>query len=655
MNSHFKLLLLRRFSFLLLAALLCSLAGLNGKDRSVVTDEDRQFWSFQPLKKTSPPLVDNSWAKSPIDGYVFRKLQQANQRPSPETTKRVWLRRVSYSLTGLPPTLGELAEFEADGSREAHARVVDRLLSSRHYGEHWASHWLDGVRYVQEVGYYNFTNLGWRYRDWVIRSLNNDMPYDDFIVHQLAGDLLPNPNGENVYGDGLVATGFLCMGNYDDQESDKDRLYSEVADDQIDVVTRQFLGLTVSCARCHDHKFDPIPTSDYYAMAGIFMSTRVLDTRSRIGANRLKVRMLSDGEKNRRNGVIRERDELQKQFDALTDKTSHEARRMERRLDALKAKPLPEDGEAMSAQEGAYSNSRLNKVGDMPIYLRGDYRTPGKVVPRGVLSVIAGKHAKPIGERTKQSGRLELAKWIADPENPLTARVMANRVWQHHLGQAIVRTPNNFGALGQAPTHPELLDWLAKRFIDSGWSLKKLHRDIVLSATYRQESNVPESVAADPENKLFGRFDRRRLTAEEVHDSLLFVSDRLKPTKRNGHEARAVYTHTGHLKPWRFGQLFDSPATGTIMAKRDQSTSAPQSLFMLNDSAAINAARGLAGAVGNRHKTDQARLNAIYQTLYTRPPTADETKWAMAYLKQTYKPWTLYHVLLCANEFLHVE
>ena len=176
MNSHFKLLLLRRFSFLLLAALLCSLAGLNGKDRSVVTDEDRQFWSFQPLKKTSPPLVDSSWVKSPIDGYVLRKLQQANQRPAPETTKRVWLRRVSYSLTGLPPPLGELTEFEADGSREAHARVVDRLLSSRHYGEHWASHWLDGGRDVQEVGYYNFTNLGWRYRDWVIRSLNNDMP-----------------------------------------------------------------------------------------------------------------------------------------------------------------------------------------------------------------------------------------------------------------------------------------------------------------------------------------------------------------------------------------------------------------------------------------------------------------------------------------------
>jgi len=621
----------------------------------MVTEEDRQFWSFQPLNKTTAPLADHPWIRNPIDGFILRNIRIANQRPAMEANKRTWLRRVTYSLTGLPPTQGELTQFEADESREAYARVVDRLLSSSHYGERWATHWLDGVRYVQEVGYYNFTNLGWRYRDWVIRALNNDMPYDQFILHQIAGDLLPNPNGDSVYGDGLIATGFLCMGNYDDQESDKDRLYSEVADDQIDVVTRQFLGLTVSCARCHDHKSDPIPTSDYYAMAGIFMSTRVLDTRSRIGANRLKIHILSDEEKKRRNEVIRERDRLKKQFDALADKSNPETKRLKHRLDALKAMPLPEDGEAMAAQEGAYSNSRLNKIGDMPIYLRGDYRNPGKVVPRGVLSVIAGKHAQPIGERTKQSGRLELARWIADPENPLTARVMVNRIWQYHFGQAIVRTPNNFGALGHAPTHPQLLDWLANHFIDSGWSLKKIHREIVLSSTYRQASNAPKSVAADPENKLFARFDRRRLTAEEVHDSLLFVSDRLNPTKSNGSDARAVYTHTGHLKPWRFGQLFDSPATGTILAKRDQSTSAPQSLFMLNDKASINAARGLANTVGKRQKTNKARINAVFHTLYTRPPTSDEANWALAYLKQTDKPWTFYHVLLCANEFLHVE
>jgi len=645
---------LRHF-FFLLAVVSFSSVQVAGKDRSIVTNEDRQFWSFQQLQKNAPPLASDPWVHSSIDGFILRKIRESNQTPAPEAPKHIWLRRVTFDLTGLPPTPKEIHEFLSDDSSKSHARVLDRLLSSRHYGERWASHWLDGVRYVEEVGYYNFTDLGWRYRDWVIRTLNNDMPYDQFIHHQIAGDLLPNPNGSTVYGDGLVATGFLCMGNYDDQESDKDRLYSEVIDDQIDVITRQFLGLTVSCARCHDHKFDPIPTSDYYAMAGIFMSTRVLDTRSRIGANRLKIQMLSKEEKKHRSKVHREWIELQNQFDALADKTNPEAMAIERRLDALNALPLPQDGEAMAAQEGAYSNSRLNQIGDMPIYLRGDYRAPGKVVPRGVLSIIAGKHAQPISERTKQSGRLELAKWIADPQNPLTARVMVNRVWQHHFGEGIVRTPNNFGALGQRPTHPKLLDWLAKRFIDSGWSLKKLHREILLSATYRQDSNVPNSVAADPENKLFGRFNRRRLEAEEVHDALLFVSGRLKTHETQGKEARAVYTHTGHLKPWRFGQIFDSPATGTILAKRNESTSAPQSLFMLNDAAAIKAAHGLESALNNKHKRNGAKLITVYHTLYTRSPSDNEAKWALAYLRQTDKPWTLYHVLLCANEFLHVE
>ena len=655
MKPHINVSFFLRYSGWLLAGFLFSTVQLTGNDRSIVTNQDRQFWSFKPLQKNTVPLASDPWVRSSIDGFILRKIRAANQTPAPEVPKLLWLRRVTFDLTGLPPTHKEIEEFLANDTDKAYSQVLDRLLSSRQYGERWASHWLDGVRYVQEVGYYNFSDLGWRYRDWVVRALNNDMPYDQFILHQIAGDLLPNPNGSSVYGDGLIATGFLCMGNYDDQESDKDRLYSEVVDDQIDVITRQFIGLTVSCARCHDHKFDPIPTSDYYAMAGIFMSTRVLDTRSRIGANRLKIQMLSNEDKKSRNNVHRERIELQKQLDALADKSNPEAKTTERRLDALKALPLPQDGEAMAAQDGAYSNSRLKKIGDMPVYLRGDYRTPGKIVPRGVLTVIAGKHAQPIGERTKQSGRLELTKWIIDPENPLTARVMVNRIWQHHFGQGIVRTPNNFGALGQRPTHPELLDWLACRFIDGSWSIKKLHREILLSATYRQHSNAPSSVAADPENKLFGRFNRRRMEAEELHDALLFVSGRLKMYETKGNEARAVYMHTGHLKPWRFGQIFDSPATGTILAKRNESTSAPQSLFMLNDAAVINAARGLESALNSNGNSNVAKLNSAYHALYSRSPSDNEVKWCLAYLRHTDKPWTLYHVLLCANEFLHIE
>ena len=569
---------------------------------SVVTDEDRQFWSFRPVEKPALPLAGDAWIRGAIDSFVLHKIRDAGQAPADETSKTLWLRRVSFDLIGFPPTPAEIVAFTEDQDPGAYARIVDRLLASPRYGERWASHWLDGVRYVEEVGFYNFGDLGWRYRDWVIRALNADMPYDKFVVHQIAGDLLPDPNGSEVYADGTIATGFLCMGNYDDQESDKEQLYAEVADDQIDVVTRQFLGLTVSCARCHDHKFDPIPTSDYYAMAGIFMSTRVLGTESRIGAKRLKVPI----------------------------------------------KHGRQSGFAMAAQDGGYSNSRHKKIGDMAIYVRGNYKELGEVVPRRVLQVIAGDHAQPIGERTEQSGRLELARWIADPKNPLTARVMVNRVWQQHFGHGLVRTASNFGALGERPTHPDLLDWLAARFVEDGWSLKKLHRQIVLSATYRQCSNVVVSLETDPKNRLFARYDRRRLSAEQIHDSLLFVSGRLQIDTTRGDDARAIFTHTGHLKPWRFGQVFDAPPTGTMLARRDESTTAPQALYLLNDRAVVDSARGLERLFGDD-------ITAVFLAIFGRKPSAEETRWSSDYLETTPKPWTLYHVLLCSNEFLYVE
>jgi len=243
---------------------------------------------------------------------------------------------------------------------------------------------------------------------------------------------------------------------------------------------------------------------------------------------------------------------------------------------------------------------------------------------------------------------LELAQWIADPKNPLTARVMVNRVWQQHFGQGLVRTASNFGALGERPTHPDLLDRLAARFVEDGWSLKELHREMVLSATYRQRSNVAASLETDPENRFFALFDGRRLSAEQVHDSLLFVSGRLEVDAARGDGARAVFTPTGHLKPWRFGQVFDAPPTGTMLAKRDESTTAPQALYLLNDRAAVESARGLERLLGDD-------ITAAFLTMFGRKPSAEETQWANDYLKTTAKPWTLYHVLLCSNEFLHIE
>ncbi len=629
------------------------LAG-SARDRSIVTEEDRRFWSFLPVVKQDPPLGNDPWVRSPIDGFILSKIREAGLKPAPEASRALWLRRVSFDLIGLPPTPGELDAFETDTSPEAHAGVIDRLLASRHYGERWATHWLDGVRYVEEVGYYNFSNLGWRYRDWVIKALNQDLPYDQFIVHQIAGDLLPDPGGGKTYADGIIATGFLCMGNFDCQDSEKDRLYSDVIDDQIDVVSRQFLGLTVSCARCHDHEFDPIPTRDYYAMGGVFLSTQVLGTESRIGAKRLRIPIGDGDDPAHHKEREQEKHRIEEKLKTLNKNDAAEKAEIEQLTNLLK-RLNSQGGVAMAAREGGYSNGLHKGIGDMPLYIRGDYKTPGEIVPRGVLQVIAGDHVQPIGDRTTQSGRLELARWIADPGNPLTARVMANRIWQHHFGEGIVRTPSNFGALGERPTHPGLLDWLAARFVEGGWSLKQLHREIVLSSTYRQLCNAPASAETDPENKLFARSNRRRLEAEQLHDALLLVSGRLNPLGSRGKETRAIYTHTGHLHPWRVGEVFDSPTAGTMLATREQSTTTPQSLYLLNDEAAIESARNLDRNLSNFFPKIDDRVRAAYRALYGREPSPLETAHATEYLRTTDKPWTFYHVLLCSNEFLHIE
>ena len=627
---------------------------ISAKDRSVVTEEDRQFWSFRPVTKPAVPHADDPWLRSPLDGFVLDQIRVAGLVPAPETTKALWLRRVSFDLIGLPPTPAETAAFEADSSAEAYESVVDRLLASRHYGERWASHWLDGVRYVEEVGYYNFGNLGWRYRDWVINALNEDLPYDQFVVNQIAGDLIGAPKGSKAFTDGIIATGFLCMGNFDCQDSEKDRLYSDVIDDQIDVVTRQFLGLTVACARCHDHKFDPIPTKDYYALGGIFLSTQILGTESRIGAKRLRIDIGGHEDPKRKEEREQEKRRIQEKLKTLNPEDAAEKAESEN-LNNLLKRLNGQGGVAMAVKEGGYSNGLHKEIGDMPVYLRGDYKTPGQVVPRGVLQVIAGDHASPIGERTKQSGRLELARWIADPKNPLTARVMVNRIWQHHFGEGIVRTPSNFGQLGRRPSHPELLDWLAARFIEHGWSLKKLHRELVLCATYRQQSAAPASVAADPENKHFARFNRRRLEAEQLHDALLFVSGRLNRHASRGDQSRAIFTHTGHLLPWRVGEVFDSPPAGTMLARREQSTTTPQALYMLNDKATIESARQLHQRIIKQHKTSTDQITAAYRILFSRSPSPLEIVRGSEFLKTSDKPWTFYHVLLCSNEFLHIE
>lgn len=631
------------------------------KDVFEISDEQQSFWSFQPVKRVSPPDVQNvSLPRGGIDQFVLNRLEAEGFTPAALADKRVLLRRATYDLTGLPPTPDEVAAFLADDSKDAFASVVDRLLASPRYGEHWARHWLDGVRYASDVGYYNFSDLGWRYRDWVIKSLNEDLPYDSFVIHQIAGDLIPRFDQNRPYVDGIVATGVLAMGNYDDQESDKEKLYSEVIDDQIDLVSRQFLGLTVSCARCHDHKFDPISTEDYYSLGGIFMSSRVLETSSRIAAHRIKIPLDTEAELERQRAIRERIKKLEADVKVAEKDPAGEAviKDLLPRIASLK-KELPEKAnEAIGIREGGYQNSRHKEIADMPVYLRGNPYSLGKLASRRLPEIFVEGKQPSIGEVTDQSGRLELANWIASPENPLTARVMVNRIWQYHFGRGLVRTPSNFGLRGEKPSHPKLLDYLADQFVRADWSLKAMHRLIMNSAVYQQSARADEHlIAADPENRLLGRFSARRLSAEEIRDSLLAVSGGLSEGVGQGRGNREIYARVGHEHSSLVASLFDAPATGTILPRRNESTTAPQALFMMNDASVIKASRAIAERLFATGDPKDTLIDDVYRLIYGRLATPREQTAGVAFLNglDPSERWTYFQVLLCANEFIHVD
>jgi hypothetical protein len=607
-----------------------------------ITDEQRRFWSFQPLKAVTPPAVrDTAWVKSAIDRSILAALEAKGLRPAKPADKRTLLRRATFDLTGLPPTPEEIEAFLRDNKPDAFARVVDRLLASPAYGERWGRHWLDLVRYTDS---FDARGLGgemdcaeaWRYRDWVVQAFNRDLPYDQFLTDQIAGDLVSSPGGINR--DGIIATGFLALGNWGGGDADKEKLLTDIADDQVDVVSRTFLGLTMACARCHDHKFDPISTADYYALAGIFFSTHILANvgPKTNGPPMLRIPLLPSAE-----------------------------------VEAYKKakKPIPY---ANGAQEGGVPGSPHAGTHDVRIHIRGRYDRLGPLVPRRFPEILAGREQKPI---TNGSGRLDLARWLTRPDHPLTARVMVNRIWQHHFGEGIVRTPSNFGKLGQPPTHPELLDWLALQFVRSGWSIKQMHRLILSSATYQQSSeampplyppqNKGNKGEGDPDNLLFGRMNRRRLEAEALRDSLLAVSGRLDRTM-GGPAVRdfAVPRRTLYLMTIRsdrsgFGPLFDAADPTAPVEKRTVSTVAPQALFLMNNPFVLAQAQALAKRILAASTNDRARLEYAYILLYGRPPTAEEVHIGLDFLHragESERGWVEYgQVLLCANEFSYVD
>ena len=538
------------------------------KLNSTITAEDiekakSQFWAYQQVAPQTPPEIDSpSWPKSDIDRFVLAELEAASMQPADDVDPYTLLKRLTFDLTGLPPSLEQIEYFlnmwESDPDR-AVEHVVDHLLDSERFGERWGRHWLDVARYAESSG--KEINLtyphAWRYRDYVIDSFNEDKPFNRFLVEQIAGDMLPVKSDEQ-WSENLVATTFLAIGPKTLSEQNGRQFDADLADEQIDVTTRVFLGTSVACARCHDHKFDPIPQTDYYAMVGIFqnMTTHYGTINSRRNRRpsdalllptfdeqsvakamdkeelqRLQQQLAETVEEERR--VQRLRQQVVRRGESgpnLPDKDDpsisiRAVARLARQVSDLRARlaTVDQDGQPVGKAMGVQAKANPR---DATVYIRGELDKPSDTVPRGVPQVLTDQ---PLSISGNSSGRLELAHWMASSEHPLTARVMANRVWKHLLGQGIVSSTENFGSTGQPPSHPELLDHLAHQFVESDWSVKSLIREIVTSRIYRIDSAYNSAYfESDPENRLLWRVAPRRLDAEVIRDAMLFVSDEIE-------------------------------------------------------------------------------------------------------------------------------
>jgi hypothetical protein len=950
----------------------------------------RENWPFTPVKRPSPPVVrDPSWPKSPIDQFILSKLEENGLRPAEPADKRALIRRATYDLTGLPPTIEDVEMFVADSSPNAFEKVVDRLLASPAYGQRYARHWLDVVRYTDSFDARD--NFGpkdcaeaWRYRDWVVDALNRDLPYDQFVKAQIAGDLLAERSPEPAFDPGLVvATTVYAIGNWGGGDADKEKLLTDIADDQVDLTGRAFLGMTIACARCHDHKFDPISAEDYYAMAGIFFSSHILPEvgPKTAGPDMLKIPLASKAELRSRDQAKAALAAAEKKLDAALDDayasvakdvitemdqyliaaydqvssrraqsglhagtvqrfvslieasdlrlmsdlvkdihntpgvhafknagkidtpsatfntTAQEQRfitiAMPPRSVAVHPSPkagasivfrspvagpvkisasvadadpncgngveykllhrrggvatelatgaMPNGGKAaigatqatltvgdlvellilpkgdyscdttvvdlaisqdtptartwgltqdvlgatglanpapdgfgnaavwhfvdradggggpavppdsalgrflaaardpaakrdvveqaakaaasassgadqkvladlknprswfwsaaraddanlppgsvaavkdlksqisnlksqiakpievtQGLQEGGVPGSPHAGVHDVKLHIRGRYDRLGPIVSRRFPRVLAGDSQSTISQG---SGRFELANWVASPSNPLTARVMVNRLWQWHFGEGIVRTANNFGKLGTPPTHPELLDWLADEFITRGWSIKAMHRLIMFSATY-QQSTSPQTATlkADPDNLLLGRMNRRRLDAEGLRDTMLAITGEIdlagggRATKELNSPRRTLYLMTIRSDRSSYRMLFDAADPTAIIEKRIDSTVAPQALWLFNHPFSVDRAKKLAAeAASPRHASREIAVSWLYRRLFAREATAREIQLASAFLGNSpdEKRWTRYcHALLCSNELMYVD
>jgi cytochrome c553 len=798
-------------------------------------------WAFQPIRDPVPPAVNNrAWVKTPVDAFILARLEAEGLEPSPPADKLTLLRRAKFDLLGLPPTPVEIEQFAADESLDAYARLIDRLLESPRYGEKWGRHWLDVARYADSTGLDDDIKLPhtWKYRDYVIEAFNSDLPYDQFVIEQLAGDLMPAGKPGEINKRGIIATGFLAVGTKPLVQQDKVKLKYDVVDEQIDATSKAFLGLTIACARCHDHKFDPIATKDYYSMASIFASIqnfedldpketvskvhfeplvpdetyakykghqdkmravrqtirsindvtmleRILGTRAsrladymvaahevyaqeadaemvaarerldcrilniwadylkpggdlrlhledwhkaddasrRAVAEKYQQRYLARGEewlgKLREwreqieawdgTGKFPERPDLEPSEDRFFSEVSLDADSMDEgavRLDgpfavaegALeylmpdslreRVRSLREEAERLKKEapaepDMAYAVREAEPV-EQFVFVRGNHESPGDPVAKQFPVILAGDDQEPV---TNGSGRLDLARWIVSEDNPLPSRVMANRIWQWHFGQALVRTPSNFGLTGETPTHPELLDYLARQFLRGGWSIKKMHRQIMLSSTYQMSSQVSEGAwEKDPANRLWSRFERRRLTVEELRDALLaldgsldfemggtlvekldsygFENAYLHPDKT---KRRTVYLPLYRNKMPSLLTLFDFADPSASAGERPHTNIAPQGLYFMNSEFVQQRARDLAKHLLELESADDgARVSRAYLLAFGRRATAAEVDGMLEYVggypvkggapEGNLERWqSLWRVLLTSNEFSYLN
>ncbi len=767
-------------------------------------EDGRRFWSFRPPAQPPLPAVERqSWIRSPVDAFVLARLEAAGLTPAPPSDKRTLIRRVTFDLIGLPPTPEQVDQFLADDSPDAFRKVVDRLLQSPHYGVRWGRHWLDVARYADSNGLDENLAFGnaWRYRDYVVNAFNSDKPFNEFVVEQLAGDLLPDASPDTQ-----TATGFLVLGAKVLAEPDMDKLRMDTIDEQIDTTGKVFLGLTLGCARCHDHKFDPIRQRDYYALAAIFRSTRTFaDTKTGVikhwyehsfatpeDRERLKsvdaaiaakkkaaadfknkaMAAIRDAARERAadylaaatqfdpstplkrvariaqpmqlhprilhhcrlhlsynegSGVFRTwhessgnaaavRQHYRQLFDrvrsAMADEKKGAAGPLsDPELDAARAalfdasgflavpaKPefafdaetlaeyyrLEEDARVLESaapdEPAAMGVADGDVVSTLPIHIRGSHLNLGEPVPRGFPAVLTtGTTVLP----SDHSGRLELAHWLAQDNHPLTSRVWVNRVWGWHFGRPIVRSTENFGALGDPPTHPMLLDWLACEFVRNNWSTRDLHRTIVLSSTYQMAHAHDAAAAArniDPENRLLWRFPLQRLEAEEIRDAVLAISGRLQLTlggktvplrnrqfvfnhtsvdhTRYDSTRRAIYLPIIRNNLYSLFEQFDFPNPTMPTGHRTETVVAPQALLMMNSELMLESADRFASRLADYSNDPVARVDLAYRLAFARPPTSDETSQALQFIggADDYRTWSLFcQSLFAANEFLYLR